>query len=103
MNADSTYRNEIPLQPGFVLHCIEASHVLPLHIHLAVVDVRVLRGGVISPDDHILHTLWRNATTHCHLEDTLHNYVITVIFSKADKTNVESIHGLFSDVMLLQN
>lgn len=73
INADKTYRNEIPLQPGFILHRIEASHVLPLLIHLAVVDVRVLRGGVISPDDHILHKLCWNATTHCHLEDTLYS------------------------------
>lgn len=62
-----TYGDEVSLQPSVVLHCVKGCLVFALNVNLAVVNIRVLGGRVVAPNDHIPHIVCWNATAHRHL------------------------------------
>ena len=64
----STHRDEVSSEPGVVLDDLVGSHLAALDGDLGVVDVGVLGGGVVSPDDDVLHVVGGNAATHRHLQ-----------------------------------
>lgn len=68
--AASAHRDEVPPQPRLVLDGVV--HVLlgALDVDLGVVDVGVLGGGVVPPDDDVLHFVGGDAASHRHLRDT---------------------------------
>lgn len=66
--SSSTHRDEVSSEPGVVLDDLVGSHLAALDGDLGVVDVGVLGGGVVSPDDDVLHVIGGNATTHRHLQ-----------------------------------
>lgn len=70
ISKSSTHSNEIAFKPIIILDCIKAGQLTAGHVDLAVVNIWVLCGGVVPPDDHILHLSGWNTTAHCHLQDT---------------------------------
>ena len=63
-----TYRNEVSLDPSVITDCVV--HIL----HRPVVEgdggmchVGELSGGVVAPDDDVLHLIGPNATPLCNL------------------------------------
>lgn len=66
--SSSTHRDEVSSEPGVVLDDLVGSHLAALDGDLGVVDVGVLGGGVVSPDDDVLHVIGGNAATHRHLQ-----------------------------------
>lgn len=63
-----TYGDEVALQPAFVIHGVKGCQLLPMVVHDSVVHIWVLSWGVISPDNHILHTVRGHTNTHRHLQ-----------------------------------
>lgn len=63
-----THSDELSLKPGFVLDGVEAGELTPRHVNHTVMHIWVLGGGVVAPDDHVLHMGRRNTATHCHLQ-----------------------------------
>lgn len=66
--AASAHRDEVSSEPGVVLDDLVGSHLAALDGDLGVVDVGVLGGGVVSPDDDVFHVVGGNAATHRHLQ-----------------------------------
>lgn len=67
--AATTHRDEVPLEPGFVLHGVVRRHLGAVDVDLGVVDVGVLGGGVVAPDDDVLHFVGGDAAAHRHLQE----------------------------------
>lgn len=63
-----THRDEVSSQPGVVLHAVVDGLLRAVDVDHGVVDVGVLSGGVVPPDDDVLHVVRGNATTHRHLQ-----------------------------------
>lgn len=53
--ASCTHGDEVSPQPALVLHGVVGGYLFAVQVDLGVVDVGVLRGRVVSPDDHVLH------------------------------------------------
>lgn len=63
-----THSNEISFKPGIILYSIKAGELTSRHIDHTVMNIWVLGGRVVTPDDHILHLACRNTTPHCYLK-----------------------------------
>lgn len=64
-----THRDEVPSEPGVVLHGVVGAHLRATDVHLGVMDVGVLSGGVVPPDDDVLDLVGGNTAAHRHLQD----------------------------------
>lgn len=49
------HRDEVSFQPRVVLHRLVRLQLRAVDVDLGVVDVGVLGGGVVPPDDDVLH------------------------------------------------
>lgn len=64
----NTHWDEFPPEPRLVLDGVVGRHLGAVDVDLGMVDVRVLGGGVVPPDDDVLHVVGRDAATHRHLQ-----------------------------------
>lgn len=62
-----THRDEVSSEPGIVLDGLVGFRLGSLEVDLSVVDIGVLGGGVVAPDDDVLHLVRGHATAHRHL------------------------------------
>lgn len=65
----SAHRDEVSSEPGFVLDGVVHGRLGAVDVDLGVVDVGVLGGGVVPPDDDVLHFVGGDAATHRHLQE----------------------------------
>lgn len=71
--AHLTHGDELSFEPGVILDGLEAGQLTAGHVDYAVVHVRVLGGGVVSPDNDIPHATGRDTTAHGHLQPAAAN------------------------------
>lgn len=65
----NTHRDEVSSEPRLVLHSLVHARLSAMKVHLGVVNVRVLGGGVVSPDDDVLHFVRGDTATYRHLQN----------------------------------
>lgn len=65
----SAHRDEVSSEPRLVLHSIVHACLSAMKVHLGVVNVRVLGGGVVPPDDDVLHFVRGDTATYRHLQN----------------------------------
>lgn len=65
---EGAHRDEVSSEPGFVLDGVVGGRLGAVEVDLGVVDVGVLGGGVVPPDDDVLHFVGGHAATHRHLQ-----------------------------------
>lgn len=65
----SAHRDELSSEPRLVLHSLVHARLSAMKVHLGVVDVRVLGGGVVPPDDDVLHFVRGDTATYRHLQN----------------------------------
>lgn len=63
------HRDEVSSEPRLVLHSLVHARLSAMKVHLGVVDVRVLGGGVVPPDDDVLHFVRGDTATYRHLQN----------------------------------
>lgn len=81
----SAHRDEVSFEPGIVLHGGVGVLLGALDVDLGVVDVGVLGGGVVPPDDDVLHAVRGHLATHRHLwRQTVLRHHRAAAFSPAD-------------------
>lgn len=68
--AASAHRDEVSFQPRLVLDGVVHAHLGAVDVDLGVVDVGVLGGGVVPPDDDVLHFVGGDAASDRHLQET---------------------------------
>lgn len=68
--AASAHRDEPSFEPRLVLDGVVHGRLGAVQVDFGVVDIGVLGGGVVPPDDDVLHFVRGDATTHRHLQES---------------------------------
>jgi len=55
--APRSYQDKVSLQPAVVFYSFINSNFLSFHIYLRMVNIWILRGGVVAPDDDVLYII----------------------------------------------
>lgn len=52
-----SYQDKVSLQPAVIFYSFIDPNFLSFHVHLGMVNIRILSGGVVAPDDDVLHII----------------------------------------------